>query len=896
MNGTKEQLIRELKSLRQRVAEMEISESRHQKAEEELQQAEELFQGVFSSYLDAILVLRLANPPVITNCNPAASKIFGYSSDEMIGQTMLFLHANEAELQAFRKIAYPAIEEKGFAYLPEFCMRRKDGTLCSTEHSVVALKDKRGKHIGFVSVIRDISQRKQLEEKYRTIIHTTTDGFCFGDTRGHFLDVNDAYCDLLGYSRDELLSMNAADIEANETPQEIKRRLRRIKGVGHDRFESRYRRKDGHIIDVDVSITYLDVENGRLFVFLRDITEHKRLERKLKDTELRYRTVFEQSPDGIILVDPKTTKIVEFNDSICRQLGYSRDELLGKQILQFEAKENREGTWSHIAEVSRVGKVEFATKHQTKQGKIKDIVVICKQIKIAGKKFYLSIHRDVTGSKRAEESMRLGSELLDSATDSIFVHDLEGNFLYVNETACRFHGYSKAEFMKMTLQQIVAPERVSSLSSDFSTMLDKGQAIFESAHILKNGSILPVEVHGRVFEYEGNRIFLAVIRDIAERKQREEERKEIEQKAQLASRLASVGEMAAGIAHEINNPLTGVIGYAQLLVQQDIPENIKRDLNAIYESAQRVADIIKRLLTFARQTKPERSYADINELLNNTLAIVGYRLRNDNIQVTTNLDPDLPITIADTGQLQQVLLNLLMNAEIEMKLAHGKGKLLVKTERAQDTIRITVKDDGPGIAKENLERIFDPFFTTREVGWGTGLGLSVCHGIVAEHGGRIYAESKLGKGASLIVELPIIAEYEQVQADRPVVEKARKVAKAKILVVDDEAVVRNFLSRVLTEEGYQVEVVGNGQDALDMMKNRRYRLILLDIKMPDMSGIDLFKQLNEIAESLAKRVVFVTGDIMGEDTKRFLTQTRAPYITKPFDAKQLKAEIKRRLT
>jgi signal transduction histidine kinase len=257
------------------------------------------------------------------------------------------------------------------------------------------------------------------------------------------------------------------------------------------------------------------------------------------------------------------------------------------------------------------------------------------------------------------------------------------------------------------------------------------------------------------------------IRYAIERKRMEIEKKGLEQKAQIASRLSSVGRLALGIAHEINNPLTSIIGYSQLLMQKDIPEDIKADLKPINDGAQRVASIVDRLLNFTRYHKAERTYININNIATATLDLVAHQLETSNIKVTTQLAPDLPATVADGGQLQQVFLNLIMNAEAEMKLAHGKGELFVKTEVIDNTIRISFQDDGPGITSENMERIFDPFFTTSEIGQGAGLGLSVCHGIITEHGGRVYAQNNPGEGVTFIVELPLITESEQFELDKP---------------------------------------------------------------------------------------------------------------------------------
>ena len=384
-----------------------------------------------------------------------------------------------------------------------------------------------------------------------------------------------------------------------------------------------------------------------------------------------------------------------------------------------------------------------------------------------------------------------------------------------------------------------------------------------------------------------------IARDITERKKIEEEKKELEQKAQLASRLASVGEMASGVAHEINNPLTSVIGFSQLLAQrEDMPEDTREQLEIIAEGSQRVANIVSRLLAFARHHKLERSYVDINELLGNTLKLRAYEMHTSDIKLSTHLDNALPRTMADGAQLQQVFLNIIMNAETEMKKAHGKGKLVVKTEAINDTIRISFEDNGPGISPENLDRLFEPFFTTREVGKGTGLGLSICYGIIAGHNGEIYARSNSSKGTTFIVELPVLAKIKQVE---PATKEVKKVTEARILVVDDEPTNLHLLTHLLSREGYAVESAGDADTALEKIKNQRYNLILLDIKLPGMSGIELYNNIQKISRSLSSRVLFITGDAMASDTRDFLSREKAPYITKPFDIEKLKRTVRRML-
>lgn len=258
-------------------------------------------------------------------------------------------------------------------------------------------------------------------------------------------------------------------------------------------------------------------------------------------------------------------------------------------------------------------------------------------------------------------------------------------------------------------------------------------------------------------------LLVRTIRYAIERKQAEERERQLQLQLNLSNRLASLGLMVEGIAHEINNPLVTVVGFAEMLMQSDVSENVREAVKTISDSAQQVAGIVKNLLTFAQQQKLERTNINVNNLIQATLAMRGYPMEISNIKATTQLDPTLPWIMADTILLQQAFLNLIINAETEMKLAHGKGNLLIKTEMIGNTIQVSFTDDGPGVAEANLIHLFDPFFSTRGVGQGTGLGLSVCYGIIVEHNGHIHVKSQLGKGAVFTVELPVIAEEKDVE-------------------------------------------------------------------------------------------------------------------------------------
>ncbi len=626
-------------------------------------------------------------------------------------------------------------------------------------------------------------------------------------------------------------------------------------------------------------------------------------ESELRHARQEWENIFQAIGHPTLLLDPDHN-IIAANRVAIKATGRSEAELVGKKCWEIFHRTDQPPSGCPLEKMSKSGHLETAEMEIEALGGI--FMASCTPVLDAAGKLEKVIHiaTDVTEHRLAEESLRQSEErfrqFFENEPDYCYMVSPEGTILNVNKSALNALGYKKEELVGKPLRMVYAPESLPKMKQIFTQWQKTGAIEDEEMVILtKEGNKHIVLLSaGVITDKDGQRLSsVSVQKDITERKRAEEERKQLEQKAQIASRLASVGEMAAGVAHEINNPLTGVIGYAQLLmVREDIPADIGKDLAAINDGAQRVAGIVKRLLAFSRQTKPERKYVDINELIESTLALRAYQLRVNNIKVIIQLAPDLPETVADPGQLQQVFLNLIVNAETEMKLAHGKGKLAITTEKSDNTIKICVKDDGPGIKPEVMDRIFDPFFTTREIGQGTGLGLSLCYGIVAEHKGKIYAESELGKGATFIVELPIVTEAEPPKPIEPVVEGPVKVVKARILVVDDEKMIRDLVKRVLAGEGYEVDTVDNARDALKKIEGKRYNLVLIDIKMPGMDGIELYRRIQKIAKSLAKRVVFITGDMLGAGTEKFLSETKVAHIDKPFDAEQLRREVKRALS
>ena len=476
--------------------------------------------------------------------------------------------------------------------------------------------------------------------------------------------------------------------------------------------------------------------------------------------------------------------------------------------------------------------------------------------------------------RESEERYRLITE---NVNDAIFLIDLEGRILFSNRRGTELTGYHLEEFRDRPIFSLLTPEGAQQAYARLQAAF-AGQGVapfFEAEVIRKDGSRFWAEVSGTNVVKDGQVLGrLAVARDITERKR-------LREQLVQAEKLATLGQLIAGIAHELNNPLAAMVGHAQMLRLGQQDPKVAARADRIVDAAQRATRIVRNFLTVARRHHPERVAVSVNEIVTKTLELLAYQLRVGNVEVESALAPDLPQIAGDPHQLQQVVLNLVNNA-IQAMAPGGQGRLGVTSSLSPDrsTIRLAVTDNGPGIPPEHLPRVLEPFFTTKPQGEGTGLGLAIAQGIVTDHGGIIAVESTLGQGATFTVTLPATAP----PATKPAPPPAKAFPKSlMVLVVDDEAGLREMMAEALTGKGARVEIAGAGREALQILARAPVDVLVLDVRMPEVSGPDLWRQINQTNPALARRTVFCTGDVIGEETQALISRIGCPSVSKPFE-------------
>jgi PAS domain S-box-containing protein len=502
-----------------------------------------------------------------------------------------------------------------------------------------------------------------------------------------------------------------------------------------------------------------------------------------------------------------------------------------------------------------------------------------------------SLMNSLAATAAAERNMRL---LMDSVPDAIVVVDRDGRILESNGPV-RTLGALVGPAEHRSLFDFLAPGAATAVREKLGAAFHGDPQRFDVPFIRSDGSQGVAAAHyAPIREGSGITRVLVLVRDITDQRRSESQ-------FQQAEKLAAMGQLVSGVAHEINNPAAIISGFAQTLLLENLKPEQGEMLQMIYDEATRIGRITSNLLAFARAGGKQRAFVDLNDIARRTFALRSYHLSTMNIALTLDLEPGDPKIWADASELQQMLLNLLINAEQALVTVDGTRTITVRTRADEREARLEVADSGPGIPPEIRDKIFDPFFTTKPEGVGTGLGLSICYGIAQEHGGRIWVESEPKHGARFCIVLPrdpgpVTRPASDANASSGIAAPAstggETASHLRVLIVDDEDALRDALLRFLQRRGIGGEGASDGGAALRTLRERPFDVIISDVRMPGMSGREFLDQLRRERPSLVPRLVFSTGDTFAPDTAALLRDSGVPTVTKPFDFAELERVIR----
>jgi PAS domain S-box-containing protein len=600
----------------------------------------------------------------------------------------------------------------------------------------------------------------------------------------------------------------------------------------------------------------------------------------------RWRRVTETASDAIVITD-RDRAIAFANASAHALFGFPGSELIGMRVADIVPPDVRDDVAAHESAALHGAPQQYETIVLRADGECRAVSVNSAPLReeewsggpseITG---VVASLRDITNERRASDAVARSEaryqRLVETAPDAIFTVDLAGRFTSVNRAFEQAVGRSRSALVGMSFTDVLDDSQSQLARALFRETAAGARAQAEIRYRDTRGELCTGSVTATpVFEDGEIRGCLGIIRDVTG------ERRLADQLLQR-EKLAAVGQLVSGVAHELNNPLAGVLAFAQLLeAAPGSAEEQREAIRAIHKEAKRAARIVSNLLLFARERDPERTRTDLNAVMLDALELRRYVLRTQQVEVVTDLDAALPAVWADPFQLQQVVLNLITNAEYALKSVDHAKAITLRTWRSGSRVYASVADNGTGIEAEVIDRVFNPFFTTKEVGEGTGLGLSISHGIIRQHGGQISVESAPGEGATFLIDLPL-SPLANPKPDAEPVTARRGSGSSAFLIVDDEPSIRRALVRYLAREGHSVDTASTGEEALSRMASKRYDAILLDLRMPDTAGRTVFERLLEEDPEHAARVVFATGDAESESARSFLREAERPYVSKPF--------------
>ncbi|MBI3850708.1 MAG: PAS domain S-box protein [Verrucomicrobia bacterium] len=770
------------------------------------------------------------------------------------------------------------------------------------------LLDELAMDIGFaLEMSQQEAKRQRAEEAlklFRALVDQSNDTIEVVDPQtGRFLDVNEKGHLALGYSREEFLALSVFDLDPTVDPAAFPRVVEELRKSGVLRREGSHRRKDGSTFPVEVSIKYVRLDRDYAVAVVRDITERKRAEAALRESEDRYRSLVEESPDAIGIY--QDDKLIFINATGARQLGAkSKEELLDRKNEQIIHPDDLPAALDRIRRrlAGETGMYPAEVRYLRLDGTTLPVEVIATPITFGGKAAVQFIARDITERRQAEQHLResetLYHSLVEHLPQHVFRKDRAGRFTFGNGLFCKSLGKPLAEILGKTDLDFCPAELAAKYQQDDQRVIQTGQSFEgEEEHRQANGKKIIVNVVKTPLRAAAGQIIgvQGIAWDITEKKQ-------LEAQMLRTQRLESIGTLAGGVAHDLNNALAPILMATELL-RLEFPDTATSYLELIQSSAKRGADMVKQLLTFAKGVEGERLLVQPKHLLKEMEKLIRSTFPK-NLELRADYAKDLRTILGDATQLLQVLLNLCVNARDAMPEG---GTLTLKAENLElDAVQAgtilqakpghyvvwRVTDTGTGIPPEIQEHIFEPFFSTKGPDKGTGLGLSTVIGIVKSHGGFVQVYSTPGQGSTFAVYLPA---YGYGKGDTSLLTKIETTFRGHgetILVVDDEVTVRNVLRAVLTKLNFKVLSAPDGTSALLQVTEQQgqLRAVITDLHMPGMDGLAFVRVLKGRFPQAG--IIVASGRLDEREANQFKQLGVNAVLDKPFTQDKLVEALK----
>ena len=744
--------------------------------------------------------------------------------------------------------------------------------------------------------MRSPHDARLLQKRIQSIYRTNPAGMGIVSNRT-LIEVNDRLCQMTGYAREELVGRNSRLLYLSDREYEDMGTTGypEIERAGLAAQETRWRRKDGSTLDVFISSSPIDLgdlEAGITFTAV-DITEHKNAESALRRSEERFRLLFGSISDAVLVhpfhEDGSPEIFVEVNDAACRRLGYSRDELLRMSAKDIDAPEGVPPIAGAMKRLKAEGFVQWEGMHLTRDGRRIPVEISNRLFEMDGAPMVLATIRDISERKAAERASRENEDtlrtLLNATTDLAFLVTSSGQLLLGNDAFARAaKGTRAADLAGQDVWHMKGLPLDDRVKEQTSQAIRTGRPA--RLEVVREGSTFDVGIFPIPDESGEPRRLAFFLRDITSSRNTEDQLRQ-------AQKMEAVGRLAGGIAHDFNNLITVIRGFSELALAE-LPEDSRMaaDIKQVRAAAARAADLTSRLLTFSRKQVLQPRVVDMVALIAGIEPMLR-RMIGEDVQIATDLAPDTGRIMADPGQVEQVLMNLAVNARDAMPRG---GSLRIETFNhaapgrpgtefpglgSGEHVCLRVSDTGHGMDRETLTRIFEPFFTTKEPGKGTGMGLSTVYGIVAQSNGRIYCTSAPDEGTVFTIFFPRLAG-----AAREPVPPAPAAPTAggteRVLLVEDELSVRRYARRVLEKAGYTVLEASSGERAIEIASQEPgIGVLVTDVVMPGMGGADLAARVAALRPSV--RTLFISGYTQQALESRGTLRPEAHLLRKPFD-------------